>query len=240
MDARTKEGAVAAQLMTVSVVEAIAADIRARILAGEYRADAAFTETEVAARYDVARPTAKAAIEKLVSESLLERRTNKTARLVRLGPEDVRDIYQTRARLEKAALVELARTRRVPAAALEAQRELGILDGKSGVETVDPDMRFHMALIDSIGSPRTSRMYGSLVSQVKLCMAQVQGLQLVDVERIVREHQHLLELVEAGDGAGASAFLDEHLSRPRERLVAAVGGVPGPDADRDSSLGAGH
>jgi DNA-binding GntR family transcriptional regulator len=222
--------------MTVSLVEAIAEDIRKRILRGEYQGDASFTETEVAARYDVARPTAKAAIEKLVSESLLERRSNKTARLVTLGPEDVRDIYKTRARLEQAALRELAETRSVPAAALAAQRELEQLSGDSGLDTVDPDMRFHMALVDSIGSPRTSQMYASLVSQVKLCMAQIQGLQLVEVERIIQEHQHLLDLIEAGDGPAASSFLIEHLSRPRERLIAAVGGVPGPEADLKSSL----
>jgi DNA-binding GntR family transcriptional regulator len=80
-------------------------------------------------------------------------------------------------------------------------------------------------------------MYASLVSQVKLCMAQIQGLQLVEVERIIREHQHLLNLIKAGDGAAASTFLVEHLSRPRERLIEAVGGAPGPEAELKSSLG---
>ncbi|WP_461163929.1 GntR family transcriptional regulator [Arthrobacter sp. R4-81] len=226
-----------AQLMTVSLVEAIADDIRKRILRGEYQGETTFTEADVAARYEVARPTAKAAIEKLVAESLLERRSNKTARLVTLGPDDVRDIYKTRARLEQAALLELSETRTVPPGALAAQRELEQLTDGSGLDTVDPDMRFHMALVDSIGSPRTSQMYASLVSQVKLCMAQIQGLQLVEVGRIIREHQHLLDLIKAGDGAAASSFLVEHLSRPRERLIEAVGGVPGPEAELKSSLG---
>jgi DNA-binding GntR family transcriptional regulator len=225
------------QLVTVSLVEAIADDIRSNILRGEYPGDASFTETEVAARYEVARPTAKAAIEKLVAESLLERRSNKTARVIKLGPEDVRDIYDTRARLEKAVLVQLAKSRKVPAGALAAQRDLERLAGTSGLDTVEPDMRFHMSLVDSIGSPRTSRMYDSLVSQVKLCMAQIQGLELVHPDRIIKEHQHLLDLIEAGDGEAASSFLDEHLSRPRERLVEAVGGVAGPEANLDSSLG---
>ena len=226
----------ATRLMTVSLVEAISEDIRSAIMRGEYPPDASFTETSVAEQYDVARPTAKAAIEKLVAESLLERRTNKTARVIKLGPEDVRDIYLTRARLEKSVLLELAATRGVPEAAIAAQRDLERLEGGSGFDTVDPDMRFHMSLVESIGSPRTSRMYGSLVSQVKLCMAQIQGLELVDPKRIIKEHQHLIELIQAGDGLAASSFLDEHLSRPRERLVAAVGGTPGPEADRESSL----
>ena len=128
----------AAQLMTVSAVQAIADDIRSRILRGEYPADTSFTETDVAARYEVARPTAKAAIEKLVAESMLERRTNKTAKVITLGPEDVRDIYRTRARLEKAVLLELAESRSVPPAAVAAQRDLERIDSGSGLDTVEP------------------------------------------------------------------------------------------------------
>jgi DNA-binding GntR family transcriptional regulator len=212
------------QLVTVSLVDAVAADVRSRILRGGYPAGASFKEVEVAAEYEVARPTAKAAIEKLVSESLLVRRSNKSARIVTLTPDDVRDIYRTRALLEKAALLQLAEARSVPAGALAAQEELERASGGSGLDIVDPDMQFHMSLIDSLDSPRTSRMYDSLISQVKLCMAQVQGLHLVQPERIIKEHRHLLDLVKAGDGAAAAEFLEEHLARPRERLVAAISG----------------
>lgn len=226
-----------ARVSAVSIVDAVAEDLRERILHGDIAPDTAFTEASIAEQYSVARATGKAAIEKLVAESLLERRTNKTARVVTLGPDEVRDIYNTRALLEKGVLALLATTRTVPAAAREAQKDLEALDGTSGYDSVDPDMRFHMALVDAIDSPHTSRMYRSLVSHVKLCMAQVQGLQLVTPERIIREHQHLLSLIEAGDGDGAAAFIDVHLSRPRERLVAAVGGTPGPEADAPSALG---
>ena len=222
------------QLMTVSLVEAIAADIRSCILRGGYPADASFKEVEVAAEYEVARPTAKAAIEKLVSESLLVRRSNKTARVVTLTPEDVRDIYKTRALLEKAALLQLAKARSIPAGTRAAQEELERITGGSDLDVVDPDMRFHQALVDSLDSPRTSRMYDSLISQVKLCMAQVQGLHLVQPDRIIKEHRHLLDLVEAGDGAAAAEFLDEHLARPRERLVAAISGEADPDSPLDA------
>jgi DNA-binding GntR family transcriptional regulator len=95
-------------------------------------------------------------------------------------------------------------------------------------------MRFHMALVDSLDSPRTSRMYDSLISQVKLCMAQVQGLHLVQPDRIIKEHRHLLDLVEAGEGAAAVEFLDEHLARPRERLIAAISGEAHPSSPPDA------
>jgi DNA-binding GntR family transcriptional regulator len=105
---------VAARVLTASLVETITDDMRSRILGGGCPGETTFTETGVATRYEVARPTARVAIEKLVSEAVLERPMSKTARLIKLGPDDVRDIYFTRARLEKAVLLQLAQARSVP------------------------------------------------------------------------------------------------------------------------------
>lgn len=214
----------------VSVVDAIAADLRERILSGRSVPGAPLTESDVAERYEVARPTAKGAIEALVFEGLLERKTHKTARVVKLGPEDVRDIYRSRANLESQVLRELALLRNVPAEARSANAEILTLDDGSALDVVVPDMRFHTALINALGSTRTSRMYRSLVSEVTLCMAQVQGRNLLPTRLIAGEHQRLLELIEAGDGDGAATLLAEHLGRARERLVEALGGVAGPEA----------
>ena len=142
----------------------------------------------------------------------------------------MRDIYHSRANLESQVLRELALLRKVPAAARSANAEILMIDDGSALDVVGPDMRFHTALIDALGSPRTSRMYRSLVSEVTLCMAQVQGRNLLSTKLIAGEHQQLLELVEAGDGDGAAALLAEHLGRARERLVEELGGVPGPEA----------
>ena len=218
----------------VSVVDAIAADLREQVLVGRAAPGSPLTEQDVAQRYDVARPTAKAAIEALVFEGLLERRTHKTARVVQLGPEDVRDIYRSRANLESQVLRELALTRGVPAEARAANAEILGMDDASAMDVVGPDMRFHTALIDALGSPRTSRMYRSLVSEVTLCMAQVQGRQLLTAKLISGEHERMLELIEAGDGDGAAALLADHLGRARERLVEQLGGVPGPEASLSS------
>ncbi|WP_197519819.1 GntR family transcriptional regulator [Pseudonocardia sp. HH130630-07] len=224
--------------MTVqSVVDAIAEDLRRSVLTGELGPGAALTEAEVAGRYEVARATAKAAIERLVAESLLERTTHKTARVVRLGPDDVRDIYLSRAFLEAEVLRRLARSGTpVPEAARAANAEIRRRWDGSSFDIVDPDMRFHTALVDAAGTVRTSRMYRSLASEVTLCMAQVQGRQLLSPELVVAEHERIVELVEAGDGDGAAQLLDEHLARARELLAGALGGVAGPEATRPSSV----
>ena len=226
----------AGRISAVSIVEAVASDLRGRIFSGELASSQALTETDVAGSYEVARPTAKAAIEKLVAEGLLVRGVHKTARVADLGPESVRDIYLARAYLESEVLRRLAAGRTVPAGAVQANQEIAALTTGAPLDVVEPDMRFHSSLIDAVGNERISKMYSSLVAEVRLCMSRVQSLHLLDTALIQAEHQKLLELIEAGQGEEAALLLDQHLGRARERLVAAMGGEAGPEADLPSSL----
>lgn len=226
----------APRIAVVSVIDAVTGDLRTRVLSGDLEPGTPLAEVEVAAEYDVARPTAKAAIENLVRERLLERAAHKTARVVRLAPEDARDIYRTREVIESEVVRALARARSVPPAAREANARIAALTDASPREVVDPDMRFHRSLVDAIGSARTSRMYDSLASEVVLCMSQVQGASLLPTATIAAEHERLLELIEAGDGDGAAELLAAHLGRARERLVERLGGVAGPEASAPVTL----
>jgi DNA-binding GntR family transcriptional regulator len=217
-------------------VDAIATDLKSRIFSGELGSGHTLTETDVASSYEVARPTAKASIEKLVAEGLLDRGTHKTARVVELGPDSVRDIYLARAYLESEVIRRLARTREVPEAAVQANRDIATLQTGAPLDVIEPDMRFHTSLIDAVGNERISRMYRSLVGEVKLCMVRIQSLHLLDTALIQAEHQRILELIKAGEGDAAADLLDEHLGRARERLVAAMGGTAGPEAELPSDL----
>ncbi|MEE2056810.1 GntR family transcriptional regulator [Rhodococcus artemisiae] len=221
----------AGRVRTLSIVDALTDELRGRLFSGELARDDTLTEAEVARVYEVARPTAKAAIEKLVGEGLLQRSAHKTARVPKLGPDDVRDIYNTRAHLESTALRYLAQGSFVPDSAVAANGEISAMTDSTPLSIVEPDMRFHTSLVDAMGSPRTSRMFGSLVSEVRLCMVQVQGQHLLTTASIAAEHRRILEAVASGNGELAVSILTDHLGRARERLAAALGGVPGPEAD---------
>lgn len=222
-------------IVVTSVIDAVVDDLKAQVLAHDLRPGMPLTEAEVAARYDVARATAKAAIERLVADKVLVRKNHKTARVVKLGPADVRDIYRTRAYLESEVLRRLAERREVPLEARVANAEIEALWRQGSWDSVDADMRFHTSLIDALGSARTSSVYGSLAFEVKLCMAQLQGSQRLSPEIIVADHARILDLIEAGDAPGVAAMLDEHLARARELLAGSLGGVPGPEAERPST-----
>lgn len=167
---------------------------------------------------------------------LLVRGVHKTARVADLGPESVRDIYIARAYLESEVLRRLASGRTVPAAAVQANNDIAALKTGAPLDVVEPDMRFHTSLIDAVGNERISKMYLSLVGEARLCMSRVQSLHLLDTVLIQAEHQRLLELIEEGRGDEAARLLDVHLGRARERLVAAMGGEAGPEAQLPSGL----
>lgn len=222
-------------LNITSVVDAVVDDLKTLVLSRQLAPGSPLTEADVAGRYEVARATAKAAIERLVSEKVVVRKNHKTARVVELGPEDVRDIYNTRTYLEVEVLRRLAEARVISPQAQAANAEIAELWRRGDYDIVNPDMLFHTTLVDALGSVRTSEIYGSLAFEVKLCMAQLQGSQRLSPQIIVAEHEQILAQLAAGDADGVSATLTEHLARARELLAGALGGTPGPEAYLPSS-----
>ncbi|GAB2711642.1 DNA-binding GntR family transcriptional regulator [Microbacterium marinum] len=216
-----------AALDVVGVVDAVTARLRTRILAGEIRSGEPLTEAAVSQAYGVARPSAKAAIEQLVAAGLLVRIAHRTARVVDIDSATVHDVYRTRARLESAALRELSASRTIPASAIAANAEIQAMPPGPSAETVDPDLRFHTALIDALGSERTARMYRSVLDEVRLCMAQVQERRLLGASVIARQHAEILDAVQVGDSDLAARLLDEHLHSAAESLISALT-TPGP------------
>lgn len=209
-------------LGVVGVVDAVTAHLRSRILSGEVLSGVPVTEAAVSEAYGVARPSAKAAIEQLVASGLLVRTAHRSARVVDIDAAMVRDVYRTRTRLESAALRELAVRRDVPSAAVAANAEIAELSGGPDPASVEPDLRFHTAIIDAIRSERTGRMYRSVLDEVRLCMAQVQGRRLLDAADIAAQHTLILQAVADGEAGLAADLLAVHLSAAEERLVEAL------------------
>lgn len=216
----------------MSVIESVTEDLRTRILQGELFPGQALGEVEIAARYDIARPTAKRAIENLVRERLLVRHAHQSARVVRLTADEASDIYRSREVIERAAVRHLAQCRTVPPTAIAAHAEIEALFAAAPREIVAPDLRFHSALVAELGSRRLRGMYESLVSEVTLCMTQVQDAALLPTELIISEHSDLLALIAAGDEEGAISLLAQHIGRARDRLAIKLTDTASTDLQR--------
>ncbi len=197
-----------------SVVDALVDALRERILDEQLPGGAVVTETEVAREYNVARPTAKTAIERLVAGGLLHRGPHKSARVPILGLSEICDVYFARSCLEAEAMRRLATTGTVPRAAQEAAAQLAAAQSAASVAAlVEPDIRFHRELVDALGSERLTRAHTALMAETRLCMAQVQAHELLRPAEIVAEHEAILKQVAAGSPDGAAAAVIAHIDR---------------------------
>ena len=210
----------ATALKTTSLPDAVYEALRESIVSLQDLPGTMLTETGVATRYGVARPTAKVALERLVADGFLRREAHRAARVPQLTREDIEDLYASRAVIEVAALGNLARDRNVPAEAESAHRQLLDIVGSGRPGFARADVCFHHALVVGQRSPRLARMHALIMGEVELCIGQVQVRQLLRVEEIAEQHQSILDAVTAGDEELARARTRHHIETSRDRLLA--------------------
>jgi DNA-binding GntR family transcriptional regulator len=204
-------------LNTVSVVDALTASLRSRVLDGHIDAGVGLTETDVANDYEVSRPTAKTAISQLVQEGLLRREAHRSAHVPSLSRADVEDLFLVRIPLELEVVRRIAGTA-IPQAAADAVTELTNVPTEAGHSRfVEADLRFHRALVGALDSPRLNRLYQALSGEIHLSM--VQSRHALGRDRIVAEHSGVLDALVQGDAALAETLMRAHLEGARDALA---------------------
>ena len=200
--------------------------LRESILAQKEPPGASVTEKAVAERFGVARPTAKAALERLVAEGLLRRSSHKTARVPELDRDDIVDLYANRAIVEEAALRLLAAHRTVPSAAVDAQQTMAqaAVSAEQSAPDAGPlaraDIAFHRALVEAQPSPRLARLHALLLGEIELCTGQVLSHRLLALDDVIVQHQGILDAVTDGDVEAAGRLTRAHIEGARDRLLA--------------------
>lgn len=207
-------------LSTASLTDALFESVRRRIVDGEIGPGERITEARLASEYNVARPTARAGLERLVARGLLVRSAHKTAVVPALEQSDIVDIFIGREAVESCAVGLLSRSQEAPVAALRAHLDLStaVERGDFSVQ-VGADMRFHRSLVADAGSPRLARMHELIMGEVELTMGQYLAHRTTPPASIIDEHQRILDAIAAGDERLAHTALSEHLAHARERLL---------------------
>lgn len=195
------------------IPETIAASLRVSILSQEDPPGSTITESAVAVRYGVARPTARIAIERLVSDGILRREAHRAARVPEFDRDDIVDLYDNRLLLETAAMASLATAGTIPADAISAHRQFAETDSASA------DIAFHRALVAGQPSTRLARLHGLLLGEIELCIGQVVSAALIPTETIAAQHQAILDAVIAGDAVAAADLTRAHIVGSRDALL---------------------
>lgn len=206
-------------LRAVSLVDALAAELRNAIFRGELAPGVPVSEVSLSRRYDVARPSVRAALQSVVSDGLLRREPNRSVYVPRLGVDDVRDLFGLRRLLELDATGTLVDRRVRPTAMWRALRGLEALtDGDGWDEVVTQDFALHQALVDGAGSPRTSRVYAGIAGEVRLAITQLRP-SYSSPRAIAAEHRVLVEAISSGDRRRALNTVRQHLDESERLLV---------------------
>ncbi len=202
------------------VREAVYRHLKGLILSGRLLPGAKLSEPALAQDLGVSRTPIREALVRLSEEGLVELLPGRGARVRRLSPEEVEEVYQVRALLEGEAAKE---------AALRASRgELGELEALlQAIDEAPPedypeqmrrDLEFHRALVRLSGNRTLLRLYEDLLSALALARSTLPTLS--QEERTRREHWAILEALRARDPEGARKAVEAHVHRFKALVLA--------------------
>ena len=218
-------------LNTVSTVDAAANVLRQLILDGELAPGSRLREAEFAERLGIARHSFRAATQILISEGMLRREPHRGVQVTVLTVEDILDTFRLRVALETEAVRLAIAAGRVPEGARQAVDDLSAVpDGAPWRDVVEPDMRFHRAVIDAADSARIARAYTGVQAEIQLCMVQLRTHYERPAE-VAAEHTELLAAIEAGDPDRADELFRRHLIEAVQNLSSALAAGEGSNAE---------
>lgn len=196
--------------------------LRQQILRGRHEPGARLNEVEIATELGVSRGPVREAMQRLARDGLVELQAHRGAFVRRLGPAEVRDLFEVRVALE-STVARLAAERATP----EQRRQLAALRGTTtalGEQPLEPDVRFqgprdvHALLAAAAGNPALASHVG-LVNQ-ELLLLRAQSGKIPDrAESAITEHDELIDAVFAGDGEAAAAAMERHLLQALEHAL---------------------
>lgn len=238
------------QVRIPKTAEVLAARIRKQIIRGELRpGDKLPPEAALIAEFEVSRPTIREAIRILESEALIsvsrgarggakinapsaDLVTRAVGVALQARGATLRDIYEVRSMMEPpAARMAAEASPKEAAEALRAQvaREWAV--GEDDVARAKGIADFHRLLLESSGNPVLAVVGGALQAIVERHM-QLAYRQTwprpAPAKRVsagLRSHEKLVDLIEAGDGAGAEAHWIRHMAAAGETWLKDVGGT---------------
>lgn len=219
------------RLNTVSTVDAAANVLRQLILDGDLEPGTRLREAEFAERLGIARHSFRAATQVLISEGMLRREPHRGVQVTILNAADILDTFRLRAALETEAVRLAIAAGRVPEGARQAVDDLSAVpDGAPWRDVVEPDMRFHRAVIDAAESERIARAYSGVQAEIQLCMVQLRP-HYERPSQVADEHTELLAAIVAGDPARADELFRRHLTDAVQNLSSALAAGEGQDAE---------
>lgn len=203
------------------LAEDVADRIREEILAGGFDQGERLVEAKIATQLGISRGPVREALKGLRAEGLVREVPHRGTFVTRLGGNDVREIYDLRAAIEgRAARLVADQGKAADLRALRRLFEQIVAASESGdvAAISQADLAFHDAVCRLSGNRRLHEVFVRHVPLLRSLM-KLDEFIYGSYEDIAREHEPLVEALEAGDGDRAAARFCQHVDRARD-LVA--------------------
>jgi DNA-binding GntR family transcriptional regulator len=197
-----------------SAAERAYRDVKGRILSGALAGGELISEGEIAAALGISRTPVREAFLRLEAQGWMRLYPKRGALIVPVPPDEAEHVIQARFVVETAAVRMLANTDRTSIiASLRdsiARHESLAAAGEVDQFTIE-DAGFHRLFVVAAGNPLLSGFYDTLRDR-QLRMTSTSVLRdKAQMERIIKNHTELTDLIEAADTDGFAAALAAHL-----------------------------
>lgn len=218
-----KSSRVLQPIVQESTPSLIAAQLRRHIAEGALPPGAQLVEADIARELGVSRGPIREAIQRLTQEGLLVSIRNRGVFVSEFDDSDIRDIYEARTAVEKAAAGILADGDRVQAGAelLRCVERMGeAVSANDETAVSEADIAFHERLVELAASPRLSKMHATLLTETRMCLNRLQGRYDDEAVRVA-EHRGIAEAIRDGKRDLVMDRLDAHKDDAIARLLPA-------------------
>jgi DNA-binding GntR family transcriptional regulator len=208
-----------------STVDRVARELRRAVFEGELESGTPLREVALAESLGVSRPTVREALTVLVAEGLATREPHRGVAVATPDPASIGDVSRARGVLELAGVQHWATAAEADRQAVrDALEEYGaaVARDASYEELNRRHLAIHLSLVGLTGSTRLVAMAAQLTAELRLALAQVERARRNAADQ-AESHQHLLDLLESGDVAGAAAELERHLAGAESAILERLG-----------------
>ncbi|MFP5370759.1 MAG: GntR family transcriptional regulator [Actinomycetes bacterium] len=193
------------------------AELRARILRGDLLPGSRLAQHDLAAQLGMSLTPLREAIRRLSSEGLVDLDTHRDARVAAMNATEARQLFEVRLSLDPTA-AELAARRRTESDLTDLRRAAARLlpvTRARGEKALGAHRAFHRALYAASHNDVLVRLLDDLWDKGDRYRRLGLDLPPGDESRTRdhREHSELVELVAAGDAAGARDLMRAHIER---------------------------
>jgi len=204
-----------------SLAEDAADRIREQILSGGFRQGEHLVESRIAQELNISRGPVREAFKLLRAEGLLQEEPRRGSFVVRLVPDDVREIYGLRAAIEgRAARTVAAHPDGEAAASLRVllERIERAVEADDTADVFAADLAFHEELVCAAGNARLDEVFRRYVPTLRALLRLDEHVYR-SLDDIAMEHRPLLEAIEEGDASKAASLAEAHCDHAGELIA---------------------